>query len=174
MRAIELVERIPTVTAATSALEAAAVIARYGLSGLIVADGSGVPIAVVPGSQVLKLVVPRYVREDPALAHAYDEAGAQELCAKLADHTIADLLTGDGVDRQDIPSVLPEDTLVEIATVMVVSHTPLVIVRGKNGDYHGAITFSKTMAAIAAAAGHENTSVTARLASTEIAPVHEA
>ena len=112
---------------------------------------------------MLKLVVPRYVREDTALAHAYDELGADELCAKLSAKHVSDLLESDDVDLRDIPSVLPEDTLVEIATVMIDAHSPIVVVRGKDGDYHGAITFSRAMAAIAAAAGTDDDGVRARL-----------
>ncbi len=163
MRAIDLVEQLPTVTRETGALEAARLIATYRLSALIVADDDGLPVAVVPGTQVLKLVVPRYVREDTALAHAYDELGADELCGKLATKHVADLLEADDVDRRDIPSVLPEDTLVEIATVMIDAHSPIVVVRGKDGGYHGAITFSRAMAAIAAAAGTDDEGVRARL-----------
>ncbi len=163
MRAADLVEQIPTVTAATGALEAAELIARYRLSALIVADENGLPVAVIPGSQVLKLVVPRYVREDPTLAHAYDESGAEELCAELAGHTVGELLDDDDVRRVEVPSVKPDDTLVEIATVMVQAHSPLVVVRGKDGAYHGAITFSRTMAAIASAGGRESGSLRSRL-----------
>ncbi len=171
MRAADLVEQIPTVTASTGALEAAELIARYRLGGLIVADDNGTPVAVVPGSQVLKLVVPRYVREDPSLAHAYDEAGAEELCAKLARYTVAQLLEDDDVHRHDVPSVLPQDTLVEIATVMIEAHSPLVVVRDKAGQYFGAVTFSRAMAAIAAAAGRGGDAVSARLATEHLPTV---
>jgi CBS domain-containing protein len=163
VRASDLIERIPTVTAATTALEAAAVIAEYRLSGLVVADDAGVPVAVVPGTQVLRLIVPEYVREDPTLAHVYDEAGAQELAGRLADRTVGDLLADREVMR-DLPSVLPEDTLIEIAEVMVRRHSPVIVVRDKQGVYHGAITFSRTMAAVAAAAGADTKAVQERLA----------
>ena len=152
MQASQLAELIPTVTRTTTALRAAQVIAEHHLAGLIVADEAGVPVAVVPGSQVLKLVVPRYVREDPSLAHVYDERGADELCAALIGKTVADLLDSDEVESRTLPSVLPDDTLVEIATVMVEARSPLVVVRDRSGNYLGAITFARTMAAIVAAA----------------------
>ncbi len=152
MHASELAEDVPTVTRQTTALEAAGVIAEHRLAGLIVADADGVPVAVVPGTQVLKLVVPRYVREDPSLAHVYDEAGADELCAALEGKTVAELLDSDDIKTQSLPSVLPEDTLVEIATVMIDKHSPLVVVRDRDGSYSGVITFARTMAAIATAA----------------------
>jgi len=153
MRASDLAEQIPTVTRETDALEAARLIAEHRLASLVVADGNGLPVAVIPGTQVLKLVVPRYVREDPALAHVYDEAGADEICAALRGRTVAALLDADDVRTLALPSVLPDDTLVEIAAVMVDRHSPVVVVRDREGRYSGAITFARTMAAIAAAAG---------------------
>lgn len=152
MHASELAEVVPTVTRRTTALEAARVIAEHRLSGLIVADDAGIPVAVVPGTQVLKLFVPRYVREDASLAHVYDEAGADELCAALEDKTVAALFDSDEIRTQSLPSVLPEDTLVEIAAVMVEAHSPLVVVRDRAGTYSGVISFSRAMAAIATAA----------------------
>jgi hypothetical protein len=128
-----------------------------------VADGAGVPVAVVPASQVLRLMMPQYVLDDPSLAHVYDEAGAQELCAKLRDATVSDLLDDEQVTAHEVPSVLPEDTLVEIAMVMIASRSPLILVRDKQKRYHGAITFSRAMAAIAAAAGADSEGVSRRL-----------
>jgi CBS domain-containing protein len=158
----DLVERIPTVRRGTSALDAAALIAEYRMAALIVADDDGVPISVVPGTQVLRLVVPRYVREDPSLAHVYDESAAAELCRELASTTVGDLLDDEAVEALELPSVQPQDTLIEIAAVMVEQHAPVVLVR--DGDtYHGAITFSRTMAAVADAAGGATSGVQQRL-----------
>jgi CBS domain-containing protein len=39
----------------TTGAEAAREIAEYRLSGLVVSDREGIPIAVIPGSQVLSL-----------------------------------------------------------------------------------------------------------------------
>jgi CBS domain-containing protein len=165
MRASDLTERIPTVTRSTSAVDAAALIAEYRLSGLIVADDRGVPVAVVPGTQVFRLVVPRYVREDPSLAHVFDEEGAEQLCTRLRRSTVGDLLDDEEITTLELPSVLPQDTLVEIAMVMVDSRSPLVLVRDKQGRYHGAITFSRAMAAVAAAAGSDSERIQHRLSS---------
>ena len=82
----------------TTGAEAARVIAEYRLSGLVVADDEGVPIAVVPGSQVLSLVLPQYVRDEPNLSHAYDERGADELCRVLNEATIGELLEAKRAD----------------------------------------------------------------------------
>ena len=81
-----------------------------------------------------------------------DEAGSDEMCAQLLGKTVADLLESDEVTTRRLPNVLPEDTLVEIATVMIDSHCPVVVVRDRQGRYSGVVTFARTMAAMADAA----------------------
>jgi CBS domain-containing protein len=163
MIAQELAERVPIVRRETTGAEAARVIAEYRLSGLVVANDEGVPIAVVPGSQILGLVLPQFVRDDPHLAHAYDESGADELCGALNRATIGELLDAKRLTAHKPPSVLPEDTLIEVASVMDGGHLPLVLVTDRSGDYHGAITMSRVLAAIATAAGQDSDLVRQRL-----------
>lgn len=164
VKAVELAEQVPSVTRATTGAEAARVIAEYRLSGLVVADEEGIPIAVIPGSQLLTLVLPQYVRDEPNLSHAYDERGADELCGALNTATIGQLLDAKRLTAVKPPSVLPEDTLIEIASVMDSGHTPLVLVTDRLGDYHGVITLSRVLAAVAAAAGQDSPLVQRRLA----------
>ena len=163
MKASDLAEQVPTVVRATTGAEAARVIAEYRLSGLVVADDEGVPIAVIPGSQLLTLVLPQYLRDDPNLSHAYDERGAEELCRALNKATIGELLEAKQLTAKKLPSVLLEDTLIEIASVMDSGHTPLIVVTDRDGRYHGAITLSRILAAVARAAGQDSSLVQRRL-----------
>lgn len=68
MRADQLAEQVPIVRRATTGAEAARIVAEFRLNALVVGDESGIPIAVVPGSQLLSVVLPQYVRDDPKLA----------------------------------------------------------------------------------------------------------
>jgi CBS domain-containing protein len=163
MRAELLAEQVPTVRRETTGAEAARVIAEYRLSGLVVADDDGNPIAVIPGSQILGLVLPPYLREDPSLVHAYDEQGADELCAALDKTTIGELLDAKRLTGTKPPSVLPEDTLIEVAAVMDRGHYPLILVTDRAGAFHGVITLSRALAAIATAAGQDSPRVRRRL-----------
>ena len=138
-------------------------IAEYRLSGLVVADDRGVPIAVIPGSQLLTLVLPQYVRDDPNLSHAYDEQGADELCRVLNEATIGQLLEAKRLTATKPPAVQPQDTLIEIASAMDRGHTPLILVTDREGGYHGVITLSRVLAAIATAAGQDSPLVQRRL-----------
>ena len=163
MRARDLAEQIPTVRRDTTGAEAARVIAEYRFPGLVVADEHGVPIAVVPGSQLLALVLPQFVRDDPKLAHAYDEAGADELCRALNRATLGELLEAKRLTATKPPSVLPEDTLIEVASVMVREHHPLILVVDRDGTYVGTVMMSRVLAAVAAAAGQDSPLVRQRL-----------
>lgn len=163
MLARDLAEQVPVVRRSDNALEVARLIASLRLAGVVVADGRGEPVALLQGSQVLRIVVPRYVREDPRLAHAYDEAGADELCAGLGRRTVGDLLDDDEVTPSELPQVQPEDTLVEIASVMVREHSSLVVVRDEEGTSSGVVTLPRVMAAVLRAAGREDERVTQTL-----------
>ena len=156
MLARDLAEQVPVVRRADNALEVARLIASLRLAGVVVADDAGEPVALLQGSQVLRIVVPRYVREDPRLAHAYDEAGADELCAGLGRRSVGDLLDDGEVTARELPQVQPQDTLVEIAAVMVREQSSLVVVRDEKGRSSGVVTLPRVMAAVLRAAGRED------------------
>ena len=157
MRAEQLAEQVPTVQRATTGAEAARVVAEYRLSGLVVAGEDGVPIAVIPGSQLLGLVLPQYVRDEPNLSHAYDERGADELRSALNRATIGEVLPEvKRLTATKPPLVYPEDTLIEIASAMDAGRTPVILVVDRAGDFHGVITLSRVLAAIATAAGQDS------------------
>lgn len=70
-------------------------------------------------------VIPHYVQDDPNLARVYDEAHADQLCARLADKRVTDLLPS---DKTPPPVVDCDATAMEIATVMARTRSPLVAV----------------------------------------------
>ena len=127
MLARDLAEEFPTVSLDTDALDAARLLAERRLPGLIVLDEEGQPYTVLPGSQVLRFVVPTYVQDDPALARAYDEKAADALCAKLSSRTVRDVLPARG-DVWDLPIVAPDATSIEVAAQMTAVRSPIVAV----------------------------------------------
>jgi CBS domain-containing protein len=144
MLARELARPFPTVTLDTDALEAARILSEQKLPGLIVLDETGLPHTVLPGSQVLRFVVPTYVQDDPALARAYDEKSADALCAKLVGRTVRDMLPK-RTDQLEIPVVEPDDTSIEIAARMAGMRSPIIAVV-EGGELLGAITVSTLLA----------------------------
>jgi CBS domain-containing protein len=139
MRARDLATEVPTVTSGTNALAAARLLSQERLPGLIVVDDAGRPFTVLPGSQVLRYLVPRYVQDEPPLARAYDEKASDELCAKLTTSTVGELLPAKP-DLDELPVVDHDATTIEVAAVMARTHTPLVAVVDDDGRLVGGIT----------------------------------
>jgi CBS domain-containing protein len=137
VRARDLVSPFPTVEMSTPAIEAARLLAGRDLPGLVVVDDRGRPTTVLPGTQVLRLAVPRYIQDDPALARVIDEAAADVFLRELGDRTVAELLPP---EQRELPAVAPDVTVLEIAALMARTRSPLVAVTGPDGVLRGVIT----------------------------------
>jgi predicted transcriptional regulator len=144
MRARELSEPYPTVGLDSQAVEAAKAMAGQRLPGLIVCDREGHPYTVLPGSQVLRFLIPRYVQDDPALARVFGEKASDEMWGKLSSSTVRDVLPPkQHVD--ELPIVDGDATTIEVAAVMARMHSPVVAVV-EGGEVLGAITVSRLLA----------------------------
>jgi CBS domain-containing protein len=140
MKARDLAVPYPTVRMDTDALTAARLLTEHNRPGLIVVDDRSHPVAVLPGSQVLRALVPTYVQDDPALARVLDEAFADSICDKLADHTVKELVPK---DRPALPVANDDDTVLELAAMMAANRSPLVAVldgKGEGASLLGAVS----------------------------------
>ena len=142
MRAEDLDEQFPIVDVDSDALDAARMIAEHSLPGLIVRDASHKPYAVLLASEVLHLILPRYIQDDLALAGVTGDA--------LGDHAqnLAGKTVGDVVPKapKKIPSVDARDGVIKVAAEMARLRCALIPVT-KNGTLHGVITASRLLAA---------------------------
>ncbi|WP_371673639.1 CBS domain-containing protein [Streptomyces sp. NBC_00289] len=125
MRARDLAVGYRTVSVDSDALEAARLMAEHGLPGLLVLDERGEPKAILPASQMVKLLVPSYVVDDPTLAAVVDEKHADRLCQALAGRRVGDCLSG---GAEPPPIADPDDTALEVAALMARVRSPLVAV----------------------------------------------
>lgn len=142
MRARDLAQPFPTVTMQTAAVEAARLLAQQNLPGLIVVDEAGRPKTVLPGTQVLRMAIPTYCQDDPALARVIDEAAADVFLRGVGDRTVAELLPR---EHRELPVVDPDATVLEIAAVMARARSPLVAVAAKHGPLLGAISLDSLL-----------------------------
>ena len=143
MRAGELAEEYPVVQLDTDALTAARTLAGRRLPGLIVVDREGEPYTVLPGSQVLRFLIPRYIQEDPALARVIDERTSDDMLRRLAKVAVRELLP----ERQnlaDLPVVDTDASILEVAAVTVRVRSPVVAVVDE-GRLVGAITLNRLL-----------------------------
>ena len=142
MRADEIDEEFPVVDIDSPALDAARMLAEHRLPGIVVLTADGQLYAVLPASQVVRFIVPRYVQDDPLLAHVLAESMADRAAKTLGGKTIRELLP----HRQlTLPTVDADDTILEVATIMGRLQTPLIAVM-KQGTLHGVITASRLSA----------------------------
>jgi CBS domain-containing protein len=137
MRAGDVAIPMTTVVEGTPARDAARVLAAQDLPGLVVVDGKGRPLTVLAGTQVLRMALPSYCQDDPALARVVDEAAADVVLDGIGDRTVADLLPR---NRPELPAVSADATLLEVASVMARSNVPLVAVVDSGRVMTGAIT----------------------------------
>ncbi len=143
MRAEDIDEDFPVVRIDASALDAARLLAEHRLPGLLVTDISDKPYAVLPASQVLRFIVPRYVQDDPSLARVLSESMADHAGEKLGGKTVRDVLPD---HLLNVPPVDAHDTIITVAAEMARLRSPLIAVT-KNGKLHGVITASRLLAA---------------------------
>jgi CBS domain-containing protein len=143
MRAEDIAEDFPIVPVDSDAVEAARMIAEHSLPGLLVTDASGKPYGVLPAFEILRFILPRYVRDDPALAGVLGESGADQAAQNLAGKTVGDVLPE---YLRNIPSVNARDGVIKVAAQMAQLRSPLIAVT-KDGKLHGVITASRLLAA---------------------------
>ncbi|WP_117213518.1 CBS domain-containing protein [Allorhizocola rhizosphaerae] len=137
MRASDLTVEYPTVTMSTPAIEAARILAGGDLPGLIVVDDDGKPLLVLPGTQVLRLAVPPYCQDDPALARVIDEAAADVFIRELDGRTVQECLPE---KPKELPVVEGRATALEMAAMMARTRSPLVAVTAADGTLAGVVT----------------------------------
>ncbi|MFJ7213567.1 CBS domain-containing protein [Amycolatopsis sp. NPDC098790] len=141
MHAEQMAEEFPVVDVDSDALEAARSLAGRRLPGLVVTDKDGKPFSILPSSQVVKFLVPRYVQDDPSLAGVLDESMADRVVDKLSGKTVRDLLPD---EPQELAAVNHDDTIVEVAATMARLRCPLAAVL-RDGTLVGVITASRLL-----------------------------
>jgi len=142
VRAAEIDEEYPVVDIDSPAVDAARMLAEHSLPGIVVLTADGQLYAVLPASQVVRLIVPGYVQEDPLLARVLAESVADRAVETLGGKTIRELLPQ---QRLRLPIANADDTILEVATIMGMMRSPLIAVM-KQGKLHGVITASRLSA----------------------------
>ncbi|GAA0583379.1 CBS domain-containing protein [Kribbella sandramycini] len=148
MRAADIAAGLPTVTMFDPVVRAVQLMAVGRMPGLVVVDDGGRPLAVLPGSQVLKLSIPVAFQEDPMLVRAVDEPSADVFWRQLGGMTVGDCLPRP-VAR---PLVVTADaTLLEVAALMARARSPLVAVVDADLALTGVITLDRLLTSLAVA-----------------------
>lgn len=136
MLARDIAQEFPAVDVDTEALTAARLLASHDLPGLVVLDSNGTPTAVLPAADVLRVVIPDYIQDDPSLARVVNEIAADQIMHELRDRTVRDLLPE---SPGGLPVIDGDDTLLEGAALMAQLRSPLVAVVD-NHRFAGVVT----------------------------------
>lgn len=126
MRARNIASRHFTITSDAPASEAADVLSRLDVRGVLVVDADGRLAGVLTDSRLLATMLPDYVEEDAALARVMEENATDALWRRLEGRTVADLLDA---HEGPFPEVGGDARLLEVATMMVRTRLSLVAVR---------------------------------------------
>ena len=126
MIARDLAVPCPSIGMDDDAMDAVRLMAEQHVPGIVVCAPDGRPSRILPGTQVLRFVIPRYVQDDPALARVIGERAAEQMLGELQGRKVRDLLP----DRPetDLAVANPDDTVLELAALMARLHSPLVAV----------------------------------------------
>ncbi|MGN9843950.1 CBS domain-containing protein [Nonomuraea sp. H19] len=136
MRARDLLADFPTVGLDSPVIDAARMLADQDLPGIIVVGDDGTPFTILPGTEVLRLAVPAYCQDDPALARVVDEAHADTFLNALDRRTVREALPK---RQRELPITDPDATVLELAALMARTRSPLVAIVG-DGRLQGAVT----------------------------------
>ncbi|MGW7055468.1 CBS domain-containing protein [Streptomyces sp. NPDC054887] len=131
MLARDLAETYPHISVDADAVDAARLLAGKRLPALLVVDSDQRPYAIVPGSQLIKQLVPDYLLEEPLLVSVIDDRHLDEVTEKISGLTVAEWLP----PRTYAPPVVgPDAGLLQVAALMARTRSPLVAVIERDGD----------------------------------------
>lgn len=148
MQAHQIAMTPPTVRMEDPVSKAVQLMVVNRLPGLVVVDESDRPVAVLPGTQVLRLAIPESYQEDPALVRTIDEIHADLFWRSPGSLTVRDCLPSPIAKPA---TVTPEATLLEIATVMANKRSPVVALVDRDGRLTGAVTLERLLTSLAVA-----------------------
>ncbi|MEU1428731.1 CBS domain-containing protein [Nocardia sp. NPDC005746] len=141
MHAAQMAEDYPVIDLDSDAIDAARLLAEHRLPGILVTDASGAPHSVLPASQVVLFIVPKYVQDDPSLAGVLNESMCGQVVKRLRGKKVRDVIP----ERlTKIPAAKADDNIVEVAALMAKYKSPLVAVQ-EGERLLGVITSSRLL-----------------------------
>lgn len=93
--------------------------------GLVIVDNMLAPLATVSVAQVLRLALPDYIEDDVSLASVYAERDADTFAESMRGRTVYEVRPRPG---EQVVSVPPEATLLEVSAQMAVHFSSIVAV----------------------------------------------
>lgn len=149
MRASDVVQTLPAARLVDAVLPAMRTVARRDLPGLVVVDEQDRVVACVLLSDLVGLVLPRYMRDEACLARTFGEADADRIAEWLMGASVGDVV---GEVEEQIPVVRADATLVELAETMSRQRCALVMVEQRETGVLGVVTAGRLLEVLVDAA----------------------
>ena len=129
-----------------NAKEALKILIGSGASGLPVIDSQGYPLGVFTEKEVLKAIMPVYLKDVGNFVYGEDSKAELKKLAHLDKFQVKDVM------RKEVPTVSEETSLTEVSHVMVTKNERrVIVVKGKKAI--GVITRADVVKALAREAG---------------------
>ncbi|MGW4351609.1 CBS domain-containing protein [Nocardia sp. NPDC004582] len=141
MHAAQIAEEYPVIDLDSDAIDAARLLAEHRLPGILVTDADGSPHSVLPASQVVLFIIPKYVQDDPSLAGVLNESMCGQVVKRLRGKKVRDVIP-EWLTK--IPAAKADDNIVEVAALMAKYKSPLVAVQDGE-QLLGVITSSRLL-----------------------------
>lgn len=122
MRARDLAT--PQISVRPSATVSDAVVAMSDRGAILVVDDDGKLLGVVSDAVLLRGLLPAYVQVNEQLAGVLDESTAEKLFERVKNRPVTELLR----NLDQLPQIEGQDSLIEAASVMLKTASPLVAV----------------------------------------------
>lgn len=152
MHAAEVAQDLPVVRIDDTAMSAIRAVVAHGLPGLVITDEADRVVACVSAADLLRLVLPDYLRGRPCLSWVIGEDVADRIAARLADVPLRQVVTE---CAGSVPEARSEATLVELAELMSRRGCTLALVRSHGGGVSGVVTLHRLLEALVAGAAGE-------------------
>lgn len=144
MKARDIMGPVPEVRTDEPIKRLLAAFERPEVRAVAVVTEVGELVGVINDQDLLGALLPSYVLDDESLAGVLDEAAAATLQERLRAKRCGDLLDE---SKRHHTIVLPDDTLLEVATALAKTKVPAVVVVDQ-GQVLGAITIDQLLGAL--------------------------
>lgn len=129
-----------------NAKDALKTLIEMDMSGLPVIDSEGILMGVFTEREILKAIVPVYVRQVGAFVYGEDSKGEIKKLAQLEKFSVKDLM------RKEVPTINEDTSLTEASKIMLTKSERRIIVM-KDKKPVGVITRCDVVRALAKEAG---------------------
>ncbi len=155
MNAFDLARELPVLPLTSTAGDAAIILAETGCADLVVAAADGRMLGTISAIDLLGLLVPPYLQEDPVLGRMWADDDVQRSLGRAQDRALSELVGVAAKPSEHVRrlrSIEADANLVELAVEFIEHHAQLLLIEGSSPAMFVRVT---DVAAAIASAGRD-------------------